>query len=197
MKYLGPTSRPRLNEAVAVVFLFAGLFFLISLASYDPLDPSWNTATFAAKPVNLMGRLGAILGDFLLQAFGYRGVRDPDPDSGAGVELGALVADPDPLGQGGGVGHAGRRDRALHSDSAPTGILLPTRCRRAACVGAILADDLVASMNLTGAAMFTAVCWILGLYLVSTFEMSKLGPWFRVPTSWFQGNLSERHGRGA
>ncbi|MDP9114857.1 MAG: DNA translocase FtsK 4TM domain-containing protein, partial [Acidobacteriota bacterium] len=71
MKYLGPTSRPRLNEAVAVLFLFAGLFFLISLASYDPLDPSWNTATFAVRPVNLMGRLGAILGDFLLQALGY------------------------------------------------------------------------------------------------------------------------------
>ena len=50
-------------------------------------------------------------------------------------------------------------------------------------VGGILADDLVASMNLTGAAMFTGVCWILGLYLVSTFEMSKLATWFGVPAS--------------
>ena len=71
MNYLGPTSRPRLNEAVAVVFLFAGLFLLISLVSYHPFDPSWNTATAAAKPVNLMGRLGATLADFLLQAFGF------------------------------------------------------------------------------------------------------------------------------
>ena len=57
-------------------------------------------------------------------------------------------------------------------------------------VGVILADDLMASMNLTGAAMFTAVCWILGLYLVSTFEMSKLAPWFRVPASLFSGVFS-------
>ena len=49
MNYLGPTARPRLNEAVAVVFLFAGLFLLVSLASYNPYDPSWNTATFAAN----------------------------------------------------------------------------------------------------------------------------------------------------
>ena len=71
MNYLGPTSRPRLNEAVAVVFLFAGLFLLISLVSYDPFDPSWNTATSAVKPLNLMGRAGATLADFLLQAFGF------------------------------------------------------------------------------------------------------------------------------
>ena len=69
MNYLGPTSRPRLNEAVAVVFLFAGLFLLISLVSYNPFDPSWNTATAVSKPLNLMGRAGAWLADFLLQAF--------------------------------------------------------------------------------------------------------------------------------
>ena len=70
MKYLGPTSRPRLNEAIAVVCLFIGLFVLVSLVSYNPLDPSWNTATAAAKPANLTGRLGALAADFLLQAFG-------------------------------------------------------------------------------------------------------------------------------
>jgi S-DNA-T family DNA segregation ATPase FtsK/SpoIIIE len=50
--------------------------------------------------------------------------------------------------------------------------------------GGILADDLIASLNLTGAAMFLGVCWIVGWYLVSTFEMSKLARWFRVPLSW-------------
>ena len=71
MNYLGPTSRPRLNEAVAVVFLFAGLFLLISLVSYNPFDSSWNTATAAAKPLNLMGKTGAALADLLLQTFGF------------------------------------------------------------------------------------------------------------------------------
>src|ERR1700681_4519906 len=70
MKYLGPTSHPRLNEAVAVVFLFAGLFVLISLVSYQPFDPSWNTVTGAAKVSNLTGRVGAFGSDLLLQSFG-------------------------------------------------------------------------------------------------------------------------------
>src|ERR1700688_3522160 len=70
MKYLGPTSHPRLNEAVAVVFLFAGLFVLLSLVSYHPFDPSWNTAIGPTKPGNLTGRVGAIIADFLLQALG-------------------------------------------------------------------------------------------------------------------------------
>ena len=70
MRYLGPTARPRLNEALAVVFLFAGIFFLLSLASYNPFDPSLNTASIVAKPTNLTGRVGAYLADFWLQGIG-------------------------------------------------------------------------------------------------------------------------------
>ena len=189
MKYLGPTSRPRLNEAVAVVFLFTGLFFLISLASYDPLDPSWNTATFAVKPVNLMGRFGAILGDFLLQAFGYAAyaipililalgwnwVRSSPIQTPWAKVVGAAML----VGASCAAFGFGTNWHPI-ANSLPAG----------GVVGAILADDLIASMNLTGAAMFTAVCWILGLYLVSTFEMAKLGPWFRVPALWFKAMFS-------
>ena len=70
MNYLGPTRHPRLNEAVAVVYLIAGLFVFISLASYHPFDPSFNTASGVIKPVNLTGRAGAFLSDFFLQTLG-------------------------------------------------------------------------------------------------------------------------------
>jgi S-DNA-T family DNA segregation ATPase FtsK/SpoIIIE len=178
MKYLGPTSRPRLNEAVAVVFLFSGLFLLIGLASYGPLDPSWNTATYASKPMNLMGRLGAVLADFLLQAFGlaayafpililvlgWNWVRSsPIRTPGAKVIGSALLVGSSCAAFG------------FAASWRPIANLLPA----GGVVGAILADTLMASMNLAGAAMFTAVCWILGLYLTTTFEMSKLGPLFR------------------
>ena len=71
MSYLGPTRHPRLNEAIAVVYLFTGLFVFISLASYYPFDPSMNTASGALKPVNLTGRAGAYLADFFLQTLGF------------------------------------------------------------------------------------------------------------------------------
>ena len=184
MNYLGPTARPRLNEAVAVVFLFAGLFLLISLVSYSPFDPSWNTATTVAKPLNLMGRTGAALADLLLQTFGFAAyaipvltlllgwswVRSaPIHTPWAKLAGSALLVSASCAAFG-----FGTTWRPI-ADSLPAG----------GVIGSILADALVASMNLTGAAMFTGVCWILGLYLVSTFEMSKLAKWFGTPASFF------------
>ena len=186
MKYLGPTSRPRLNEAVAVVFLFAGLLLLISLVSYNPFDPSWNTATSVAKPINLMGRLGAFLADFLLQAFGLAAYAIPllilalgwhwVRSSPIGAPWAKVVGSTMLVG-------ATCAGLGFGANWHPIANLLPA----GGVLGTILADDLVASLNITGAAMFTGVCWILGLYMVSKFEMSKLARGFRVPISWFGG----------
>ena len=71
MKFLGPTRHPRLNEAGAFVFLLAGLFIFLSLASYYAFDPSWNTASSVLRPVNLTGLVGSYLSDFLLQTLGW------------------------------------------------------------------------------------------------------------------------------
>ena len=169
---------------MAVVFLFAGLFSLISLVSYDPFDPSWNTATFAAKPINLMGRLGAFLADFLLQALGYAAYAIPMLILALGWKCGAVVANPGMPGA-----KVGRGPPSLvGATCAAFGFganwhPISNTLAAGGVAGVILADALMASMNLTGAAMFTAVCWILGLYLATTFEMSKLAPWFRVPAS--------------
>ena len=190
MNYLGPTSRPRLNEAVAVVFLFAGLFLLISLVSFNPSDPSWNTATAALKPFNLMGRAGATLADLLLQTFGF-----------AAYAIPVLILM---------LGWSWVRSAPVHTPWAKLAgsfLLMGASCAAfgfattwrpisdmlpaGGVIGGILADELVALMNLTGAAMFTGVCWILGLYLVSTFEMSKLAKWFGTPASFF-GRMSGR-----
>jgi len=49
-----------------------GLAILVALASYDPRDPSLDTATL--RPVgNLAGPTGAVLSDILLQGFGVAG----------------------------------------------------------------------------------------------------------------------------
>ncbi|WP_239992480.1 DNA translocase FtsK [Rhodopila globiformis] len=50
-----------------------GLAVLVALATYDPRDPSLNTAT-SRHVHNLAGPGGAILADFLLQGFGIVGV---------------------------------------------------------------------------------------------------------------------------
>ncbi len=58
MNFLGPTRYPRLNEAAAVVYLLAAIFVLLSLASYQYQDPSWNTVT-GLRAHNLTGPIGA------------------------------------------------------------------------------------------------------------------------------------------
>jgi len=56
----------------AIALAFLGLAILVALATYDPRDPSLNTAT-PRRPSNLAGPPGAILADLLLQGFGIAG----------------------------------------------------------------------------------------------------------------------------
>ena len=45
MKLFSPTQHKRLNEALGFVLLAIALVLWLSLISYQPGDPSWNTAT--------------------------------------------------------------------------------------------------------------------------------------------------------
>src|SRR5579862_1122739 len=170
MKFLGPTRHPRLNEALAVVYLFAGLFILLSLISYHPFDPSFNTATELAKPGNLTGRVGATISDFLLQSLGLAAYAVPllilllgwkwiqsSPIEAPGVKLlgGILLVSATCAAFG------------LAPEWKPIAGLVPA----SGLAGDVLSAYLVASLNLTGAILATAAAWIVSLYLVSRFEM--------------------------
>src|ERR1700710_2139531 len=60
-------------EMIGLALACAGLALLIALASYDPHDPSLNTAS-SRETRNLVGPLGAVLADLLLQSFGVAAV---------------------------------------------------------------------------------------------------------------------------
>jgi S-DNA-T family DNA segregation ATPase FtsK/SpoIIIE len=180
MKYLGPTSNPRLNEAVALVFLFTGLFLIISLVSYQPLDPSWNTVTGAARVGNLTGRVGAFASDLLLQSFGLAAYAIPLLI----LLLGWRWISSSPI-QSPWIKTLGS---AMLIGSTCTALGLMSTWRPIAgeipaggVAGSLAADYLTSSLNVTGAVLFAAVCWIVSIYLVSTFEMSMLARWFRRP----------------
>jgi S-DNA-T family DNA segregation ATPase FtsK/SpoIIIE len=180
MRFLGPTRHARLNEAGAVVFLIAGLFLFFSLISYYPLDASWNTSTSGAKPVNLTGLVGAALSDLLLQGFGLGAYVFPililmlSWQWLRGSEIAAPWAR-----LGGGLAWVGATCTGLGflrnwrpiADAIPAGGL----------IGLVTADYAVSKMNLTGAVLVTFAVWILSLYLISTFEMSRVPAWFVPP----------------
>ncbi len=64
--------RRRFTQLAALALAAAGITLLIALATYDPLDPSLNTAT-AQRAHNLVGPPGAVVADLLLQGFGLAG----------------------------------------------------------------------------------------------------------------------------
>ena len=63
----------RLAEFGGLVLGMAAVALLVALVTYDPLDPSLNTAT-VRTPTNLAGPPGAIAADLLLQGFGVAAV---------------------------------------------------------------------------------------------------------------------------
>ena len=65
-------KKVHIPEIIGIILLFIGLFFLISLVSYNSMDPSWaNAATADQKIHNIAGKAGAYLSEGLLQVFGF------------------------------------------------------------------------------------------------------------------------------
>ena len=63
----------RSAEIAGIALALLGIAVLVALATYDPRDPSLNTAT-TRHVNNLAGPGGAIIADILLQGFGGAGV---------------------------------------------------------------------------------------------------------------------------
>jgi S-DNA-T family DNA segregation ATPase FtsK/SpoIIIE len=184
MRFLGPTSHPRLNEAAAVVFLFAGLFIFAALASYQPFDPSFDTVSSPAHIANLTGRVGALLSDLVLQTFGLAAYAIPILLWLLGWTWIRSVAIESPLIKS--IGAA----IFVGSTCAGFGLLnwkpIASAIPAGGVAGTVVADYLISTMNIAGALMITAACWIVSLYLISRFEISVLAVWFARPLAWMK-----------
>lgn len=58
------------HDVRSVLFLACGLFILLSLVSFNPYDPSFNSIGTNSKVLNYCGYAGSFLSDLLLQLFG-------------------------------------------------------------------------------------------------------------------------------
>ena len=75
-------SRLKLNqlffESLLIIQGFLGIFVLLSLITFSPQDPGWNSQTFSSPLVeeefgisNVVGSWGAYLSNFLFSFVGY------------------------------------------------------------------------------------------------------------------------------
>lgn len=80
-------SRPGPGELLAIFYAAAAAFFYLCLLSYDPRDPSFNTATEGREVVNACGLVGSYLADACMQILGSASLLIP-----IGLTLSALAA---------------------------------------------------------------------------------------------------------
>ncbi len=163
----------RLTEAAGVLSLIAGLLVWLSLVSYHPDDPSWNTAARVAHTRNLIGPAGAHLSDLFFQAFGALSFALP-------VVLVVLAWNwvrarqvQYPLGRA-----FGYLLFVLSSCSGfelgPKWTLFGGTVSSGGMIGVVLSDYLVSAFNITGASIVAFACFLVSLYLTSSFRIAHL-----------------------
>jgi S-DNA-T family DNA segregation ATPase FtsK/SpoIIIE len=183
MNILGPTAVPRLNEALGVVLLFAVVFLTLSLVSYYPQDPSWNTAGDVALPRNLVGRAGSHAADLTLQSFGLGAFLLP---------LYLLVWSwkwirstpiPMPLVRLAGLALLIANACAMLA-LGPDLPIFENTIQPGGLVGMVLAQALTGWLNLTGSVLAASAGLLMSLYLATSFSMARLPEGVHAPSRW-------------
>jgi DNA segregation ATPase FtsK/SpoIIIE, S-DNA-T family len=182
-----PTNNRRLNELIGFVLCVSGLLLFLALASYSPLDPSFNSAsvlTGSQAARNWIGLVGAIISDLMLQGLGI----------GAFLVPVFLLA----------LGSRWFRSRKIVSPIAKTLgalwlllfvpallALMPGKVRWVGAIpmeglaGRIVGDVLIHYLNLAGAYIVCATILAVALYLTTAFSFSALQVW--APTRFAFG----------
>jgi len=87
-RVFNPTNNRRLNELLGFLLCVSALLLFLALASYSPLDPSFNSAsvlTGSRVARNWIGIVGAYGSDLLLQFFGVGAFLLPVIAAGMGI----------------------------------------------------------------------------------------------------------------
>ncbi len=186
-KIFEPTKNRRLNELVGFLWCVSALLLFLALASYSPLDPSFNSAsvlTGSRAARNWIGIVGAYLSDIVLQVWG----------------IGAFLF-PVFMFM---IGSRWFRSRAVQSPIAKTlgGIwlalfvpallaILPGHFRWMGSipieglVGRILGDVLIHYLNVAGAYIVCTTVLAVALYLTTAFSFSAIQVWAPTRFAFF------------
>jgi S-DNA-T family DNA segregation ATPase FtsK/SpoIIIE len=181
-RIFNPTSNRRLNELIGFLLCVSALLLFLAIASYSPLDPSFNSAsvlTTARGARNWIGIVGAVISDLCLQTFG----------------IGAFLLPVFPLM----LGARWFRSRRVQSPVAKSlGVLwlivfipaflslLPGHLRWLQVIpiegllGRVIGDALIHYLNLAGAYIVCATVLAVALYLTTAFSFSSMQVW--IPT---------------
>ncbi len=177
MRLFTPTQSRRLNEVTGFLLLAAGILLLLSMASFHPQDPSWDTIAGSVRPKNLAGPVGAYLGDILLQSFGLAAFVLPVLLFALGWKWIRSQAVAAPL-----IKIFGSVVMVLATCGLATYLpdwrLFDRTIMPGGAAGYLLAGAFRKAFNPVGAAVILATSLVISIYLVSTFTLAVLERWF-------------------
>jgi S-DNA-T family DNA segregation ATPase FtsK/SpoIIIE len=174
-----PTGNRRLNELVGFLMCVSALLLFLALASYSPLDPSWNSAsvlTGAHAARNWIGVVGAFTADMLLQFFGVGAFLLIIFPSMLGVRWFRSLKVQSPMAKSlGGIW--------LMMFVPALLALLPVHVRWMHVIpiegllGRVVGDFMIHYLNLVGAYIVCATVLAVALYLSTAFSFSSIQLW--------------------
>ena len=194
-----PTRNRRVNEVLGMMVLVAAALLLLALISYAPADPSFNTvgshAVAGGRAVaNWAGMLGAYTADGLLQVLGVASFLLPVLLGRVGV---CWV-----LSRPAGSGVAKWLGLMLWVVFAPAAVALGNlhmlwrgALPLSGVSGRLVADMLVALLNVPGAAIVVALMVVLSLYLATTFAFNTAREWVTAHFAFVAAMRARRNAR--
>ncbi len=178
-RIFNPTDNRRLNELLGFLLCASALLLFLALASYSPLDPSFNSAsvlTGSRIARNWIGIVGAYASDALLQLFGISAFLLPLFAVGMGVRWFHSRKVVSPLAKLlGGVWLLMFVPALL--------ALLPGHTRWLGAipveglVGRVFGDTLIHYFNLAGAYIVSTTMLAVALYFCTAFSFSQARVW--------------------
>jgi S-DNA-T family DNA segregation ATPase FtsK/SpoIIIE len=174
-----PTGNRRLNELVGFLMCVSALLLFLALASYSPLDPSWNSAsvlTGSHAARNWIGVVGAFTADMLLQFFGIGAFLLIIFPSMLGVRWFRSLKVQSPMAKSLGAIWLMMFVPALLA-------LLPGHVRWMHVIpiegllGRVVGDFMIHYLNLVGAYIVCATVLAVALYLSTAFSFSSIQLW--------------------
>jgi S-DNA-T family DNA segregation ATPase FtsK/SpoIIIE len=175
-----PSERPVAHEARLLYeysgFLIGvlGLVLILCLASYQPTDPSFDTATSATSVHNWIGRAGSYTADALLQALGWAAFLIPLLLFIVGANFFRVRPFASPWT---------KLTGSILLISSLTALLelFPATPRvfglihGSGLAGTLIAAGLVHVLNPLGASIFAATVFVTSLFLITKFSFSAVG----------------------
>ncbi|HKS42017.1 MAG TPA: DNA translocase FtsK 4TM domain-containing protein, partial [Blastocatellia bacterium] len=170
------------SEALAVVLVAAAVLLLLSVVTFNPKDPSWNSIGPSQQPKNIIGIFGAYVGDFFLQMFGLASLAIPVLLVLIAIATRAFFSERTEIPVRKALG-AGLLLLALSGFLAlfpkfGFGILEHSRSNGGG-VGYVIEGTLASALNIIGAAIVLTAASLLTLMLTMEVSFATINSWLR------------------